>query len=154
MGYTLLIVTMSLIVQLVTLLIVIYSYILKRKMKFIEHGSWMLVAVAMQIVSLMIIMGPSLFIILESGFVQRPILLSTVTFVHASLGQHSVSDRYLDNRFLAFSDFNRKLHQKKKNNAVLNDYVDSRCNLWNRPLRADILNHIIFLSGTLFVLYF
>jgi hypothetical protein len=71
---------------LITLSIIIFGYILKRRMKFVEHGSWMLVAVAMQFVSFIIIMGPSLLIILEQGFVQKPILLSAVSLVHAGLG--------------------------------------------------------------------
>jgi hypothetical protein len=86
MDYVLLIASLSLVVQLVTLSLVISGYILKRRMRFIEHGSLMSVAIAMQFVSFMLVMGPAFLIIVENGFVQRPILLSTVTLVHASLG--------------------------------------------------------------------
>ena len=86
MDYILLIASLSVIVQLLTLSVVISGYILKRRMRFIQHGTSMLVAVAMQFVSFMLIMGPALLIIINNGFVQKPILLSTVTFVHAALG--------------------------------------------------------------------
>jgi len=86
MDYIALIASLSLVVQIITLSIVISGYILKRRMRFIEHGTLMLVAVAMQFVSFLLIMGPAFLIIVENGFVQRPILLSTVTLVHAILG--------------------------------------------------------------------
>jgi len=40
----------------------------------------------MQFISFLLIMGPAFFIIVENGFAQKPILLSTVTIIHASLG--------------------------------------------------------------------
>jgi hypothetical protein len=86
MNYILLIVTLNLVLQITTMSIVFSGYILKRKMKLIEHGTLMLVAVAIQSVSFLLVMGPAFLIILENGFVQRPILLSTVTIVHAILG--------------------------------------------------------------------
>jgi hypothetical protein len=81
-----LIASISLVLQIATLSIVIYGYIMKRRMRFIEHGTLMLIAVAMQSVSFLLVMGPAFLIIVENGFVQRPILLSTVTLIHASLG--------------------------------------------------------------------
>jgi hypothetical protein len=77
---------LNLVLQITTMSIVFSGYILKRKMKLIEHGTLMLVAVAIQSVSFLLVMGPAFLIILENGFVQRPILLSTVTIVHAILG--------------------------------------------------------------------
>ena len=86
MNIIVLIASLSLVVQLITLSILISGYILKRRMRFIKHGTLMLIAVAMQFVSFMIIMGPAFLLIVENGFVQKPILLSTVTLVHAILG--------------------------------------------------------------------
>lgn len=86
MDIIVLIATLNLIVQIATLSIVISGYIMKRKLRFIQHGKLMLVAVVMQSISFLLIMGPAFFIIVENGFAQRPILLSTVTLVHASLG--------------------------------------------------------------------
>lgn len=86
MNTILLIASLSLVVQIVTLSIVIFGYIMKRRMRFIQHGTLMLIAVAMQFVSFMLVMGPAFFIIIENGFVQRSILLSMVTLVHVSLG--------------------------------------------------------------------
>jgi uncharacterized membrane protein YozB (DUF420 family) len=77
---------LSLIVQIITLSIVISGYIMKRRLKFREHGTLMLVAVIMQFFSFLLIMGPAFFIIIANGFAQRPILLSTVTLFHAGLG--------------------------------------------------------------------
>jgi len=86
MGIIVLIATLSLIVQIVTLSIVVSGYIMKRKLRFIQHGKLMLIAVIMQFISFLLIMGPAFFIIVENGFAQKPILLSTVTIIHASLG--------------------------------------------------------------------
>ena len=86
MGVIVLIATLSLIVQIVTLSIVVSGYIMKRKLRFIQHGKLMLIAVIMQFISFLLIMGPAFFIIVENGFAQKPILLSTVTIIHASLG--------------------------------------------------------------------
>jgi hypothetical protein len=91
MDYILLIASLSLVVQLITLSILISGYILKRKMKFIKHGTLMLVAVAMQSVSFLLVMGPAFLLIIENGLVQKPILLSTVTLVHAILGGTSLA---------------------------------------------------------------
>jgi hypothetical protein len=91
MDYIVLIASLSLVVQIITLSIVISGYILKRRMRFIEHGTLMLVAVAMQSVSFLLVMGPALLLIVENGLVQKPILLSTVTLVHAILGGISLA---------------------------------------------------------------
>jgi hypothetical protein len=82
---------LSLIVQIITLSIVISGYIMKRRLKFREHGTLMLVAVIMQFFSFLLIMGPAFFIIIANGFAQRPILLSTVTLFHAGLGGVSLA---------------------------------------------------------------
>ena len=86
MDYFQLIATISLIVQIVTLSIVISGYILKRKMQFRNHGTLMLVAIIMQFISFLLIMGPAFVSLAENGLIQKPILVSTVTIVHASLG--------------------------------------------------------------------
>ena len=86
MDIIVLIATLNLIVQIATLSIVISGYIMKRKLRFIQHGKLMLIAVVMQFISFLLIMGPAFFIIVENGFAQKPILLSTVTIIHASLG--------------------------------------------------------------------
>ncbi len=91
MGIIVLIATLNLIVEIITLSIVVFGYIMKRKLRFIQHGKLMLVAVVMQSISFLLIMGPAFFIIVENGFAQRPILLSTVTIVHASLGATALS---------------------------------------------------------------
>lgn len=86
MNYILLVASLSLVVQLLTLSIVISGYILKRRMEFIKHGTLMLVGVAMQSVSFMLVMGPAFLLIIENGLAQKPLLLSTVTLIHAILG--------------------------------------------------------------------
>ena len=86
MDYFQLIATISLIVQIVTLSIVISGYILKRKMQFRNHGILMLVAIVMQFISFLVIMGPAFVSLAENGLIQKPIWVSTVAIVHASLG--------------------------------------------------------------------
>ena len=90
MNIIVLIATLNLIIQLVILSVVISGYILKRKMRLTEHGTFMLVAVVMQFFSFLLVMGPALLIIVEMGFFQRPILLSTVILFHAILGGTSL----------------------------------------------------------------
>jgi uncharacterized membrane protein YozB (DUF420 family) len=91
MDIAALIASLSLVFQMVTLSIVVSGYIMKRRMRFIEHGKLMLVAVLMQFLSFLIIMGPAFVIIVETGFVQRPLLLSSVTVFHACLGATALS---------------------------------------------------------------
>jgi uncharacterized membrane protein YozB (DUF420 family) len=86
MDYIVLLATLSLIVQIVTLSIVITGYFFKRKMKFIKHGTLMLIAIIMQFCSFLLIMGPAFLSLAQNGLIQKPTLLATVTFVHASLG--------------------------------------------------------------------
>lgn len=86
MDYLALIASLSLVMQIATFSIVISGYILKRKMRFIAHGTLMLVAVVMQFVSFLLIMGPAFLSLAENGLIQRPIWISTVTFIHAILG--------------------------------------------------------------------
>ena len=86
MNYIVLIATLNLVVQIVMLSIVISGYILMRRMRLIGHGALMLVAVVMLLFSFLLVMGPAFLIIVGNGFFQRPILVSTVTIIHASLG--------------------------------------------------------------------
>jgi uncharacterized membrane protein YozB (DUF420 family) len=81
---------LSLILQIVTLSVVIFGYIMKRRNKFIVHGTMMLVAVIVQFFSFLFIMGPAFFIIFENGLSQRPVLLSIATLIHAGLGGASL----------------------------------------------------------------
>src|SRR5208283_4292976 len=85
MNYLVLIATLNLVLQIATLSIVISGYILKRRMQLIRHGTFMLVAVVLELFSFALVMGPSFLSLVGSSFIQRPILLSTVTIVHASL---------------------------------------------------------------------
>ena len=86
MDNIVLLASLNLVVQIATLSIVISGYILKRRMRFIGHGTLMIVAVVMQFFSFLLIMGPAFLSLVENGLAQRPIWLSTVTLVHASLG--------------------------------------------------------------------
>jgi hypothetical protein len=86
MDYFLLIGSISLIVQILTLSIVIFGYILKRKMQYRNHGILMLVAIIMQFISFLLIMGPSFVSLVENGFIQLPMWVSSVTIVHSILG--------------------------------------------------------------------
>ena len=86
MDYIVLLASLSLAVQIATLAIIISGYVLKRRMRFIAHGTLMLVAVVMQFFSFLLIMGPAFLILAEHGFVNRPLWISVVTLTHASLG--------------------------------------------------------------------
>jgi uncharacterized membrane protein YozB (DUF420 family) len=86
MNYIVLIATLNLVVQLVMLSIIVSGYILMRRTRLIGHGTLMLVAVIMLFFSFLLVMGPALLIIVGNGFFKRPILLSIITIIHASLG--------------------------------------------------------------------
>jgi uncharacterized membrane protein YozB (DUF420 family) len=86
MDYIVILASLSLVVQIVTLAIIISSYILKRRMRFIDHGTMMLIAVVVQFLSLLLIMGPAFLSLAEKGFVQRPLWISIITFSHVSFG--------------------------------------------------------------------
>ena len=82
---------LSLVLQIATLSVVIFGYIMKRRMKFIVHGTMMLVAVILQFFSFLFIMAPAFIIIIEKGLSQKPILLSIITLSHVGLGGASLS---------------------------------------------------------------
>jgi hypothetical protein len=86
MDYIVILASLSLVVQIVTLTIIISGYILKRRMRFIGHGTLMLVAVVMQFFSFLLIMGPAFLSLAEKGFVQRPLWISIATLSHAGFG--------------------------------------------------------------------
>jgi len=46
----------------------------------------MLVAVVLELISFAAVMGPSFLSLVGSGFLQRPVLLASVTIVHVCLG--------------------------------------------------------------------
>jgi hypothetical protein len=86
MDYVVILASLSLIVQIVTLAIIISGYVLKRRMRFIAHGTLMLVAVAMQFLSFLLIMGPAFLSLAENGLIKRPLWISIVTLSHVSFG--------------------------------------------------------------------
>lgn len=72
--------------QAVLVVLIVTGYLLKRRKRFVVHGSAMLLAVILNAVSFLLVMGPSFL-----GFVESvPILpfraFSIVLFTHASLG--------------------------------------------------------------------
>jgi uncharacterized membrane protein YozB (DUF420 family) len=86
MDNIVLISSMNLVIQIITLSTVISGYILKRKQRLTGHGTLMAVAVIMQFFSFLLVMAPAFFSLVENGLVQRPVLLLAVTIIHVILG--------------------------------------------------------------------
>jgi uncharacterized membrane protein YozB (DUF420 family) len=72
--------------QISLLFLLILSYLIKRRGKFFAHGSIMLVAVVLNAVSFLLVMGPSLLSLGETVLARASDKLSVVIIAHASLG--------------------------------------------------------------------
>lgn len=76
----------NLTLQVVILALLVAAYSLKRRGQFISHGTLMLVAVVLNVISFLLVMGPSLFSLGKNGVIRVPSGLSIVAAGHASLG--------------------------------------------------------------------
>jgi hypothetical protein len=76
----------NLILQIAILIIIIMGLFLKREHELLLHGSAMLVAVILNFLSFLLVMGPSLLDFEPVLVAQPAVLLSITTFFHASLG--------------------------------------------------------------------
>ena len=78
--------TLSLAAQIVTLSMIIYGYILKKKGKFLTHGTLMFVALVVHFSSFLLLMTPAFLSLYHNGFLQKLTWLSLTTLTHATLG--------------------------------------------------------------------
>jgi len=86
MDYYILITRINLVFQIVILLLLSASFRLMKRGKFVEHGTAMLVAVILNVISFSLVMGPSL-VSLGATIRDYPLnQLSIVSLTHASLG--------------------------------------------------------------------
>ncbi len=76
----------NIMLQIVILAIIIVGLFLKKKHKLFQHGSTMLVAVILNLLSFLLAMGPSLLNLEPVLVVQPTNSLSIATFVHAFFG--------------------------------------------------------------------
>jgi hypothetical protein len=83
-----LIITASLAVQIVVLLLLIYGYLLKRKLKFRQHGIVMAVAVVLHLTMVFYVMLPSFVLaVIPDYTVPAPFsLVSIAGVIHGVLG--------------------------------------------------------------------
>jgi uncharacterized membrane protein YozB (DUF420 family) len=87
------IITASLIIQIIVLFLLIYGYMLKRKLKFRQHGIIMATAVVLHFSMVLYLMIPSLvYAVIPEYIVPFPLqMVSLVTFIHVTLGTTSIS---------------------------------------------------------------
>ncbi len=76
----------NLVFQTIILVVIFASLLLKNRRKFFLHGSTMMIAVILNALSLIMVMGPSL-LDLRQSVINRPIsTISLATLTHVSLG--------------------------------------------------------------------
>lgn len=87
------IITASLIIQIIVLFLLIFGYMLKRKLKFRQHGITMATAVVLHFSMVLYVMVPSLvYAIIPEHIVPFPLqMVSLVTLIHVTLGTTSIS---------------------------------------------------------------
>jgi len=87
------IITASLAVQIVVLLLLVYGYLLKRKLKFRQHGIVMAVAVVLHLTMVFYVMIPSFVLgVIPAYTVPVPFsLVSVVGVIHGVLGATALS---------------------------------------------------------------
>jgi uncharacterized membrane protein YozB (DUF420 family) len=78
--------TLSLVAQIVTLFMITYGYILKRKSKFLTHATLMFAALLVHFSAFLLLMIPAFLSLYNNGFIQKLTWLSLTTFTHATLG--------------------------------------------------------------------
>jgi uncharacterized membrane protein YozB (DUF420 family) len=85
--------TLSLTLQAIVMLLLLYGYWLKRKAKFVQHAQVMTTALILHLALIFTIMLPALILALVPIFVIPHLfeLTSLVTLAHASLGAVAVS---------------------------------------------------------------
>jgi len=77
---------LNLVLQLIILVLLWSSYLLKRRGRFFLHGSLMSTAVVLNAVAFLLIMGPSLISLTVDQFASLSLWASVVVLVHAFLG--------------------------------------------------------------------
>ena len=88
-----LIATTSLTIQVIVLLLLLYGYLLKRRLKFRQHGTTMAIAVVLHLIMVFAIMIPSfVFAVIPEYVVRNPLeLTSIVGLVHGTAGTLAIS---------------------------------------------------------------
>jgi uncharacterized membrane protein YozB (DUF420 family) len=72
--------------QVVILVLLFSSYLLKRGGKFFVHGRLMLTAVILNLVGFLLVMGPSLVSLTADLFAGLSLVASLIVLIHAALG--------------------------------------------------------------------
>lgn len=77
---------LNLVLQMIILVLLWLSYLLKRRGRFFLHGSLMSTAVVLNAVAFLLVMGPSLISLTVDQFASLSLWASVVVLVHAVLG--------------------------------------------------------------------
>jgi uncharacterized membrane protein YozB (DUF420 family) len=83
-----LIAQINLVLQVAIVAILVTSYLVKRRGKFLQHGVMMAAGIALSMVSFLLVMGPSLYSLGLGGslFENLPFNTSVTVVLHASFG--------------------------------------------------------------------
>ena len=77
---------LNLVLQMIILVLLWSSYLLKRRGRFFLHGSLMSTAVVLNAVAFLLVMGPSLISLTVDQFASLSLWASVIVLVHAVLG--------------------------------------------------------------------
>jgi uncharacterized membrane protein YozB (DUF420 family) len=77
---------LNLVLQMIILVLLWLSYLLKRRGRFFLHGSFVSTAVVLNAVAFLLVMGPSLISLTVDQFASLSLWASAVVLVHAVLG--------------------------------------------------------------------
>lgn len=72
--------------QIIILIIIISSLVLKKRSSYFSHGITMLIAIILNAISFLFVMGPSLFGLKQFIFAQPSHIISIFLLIHASVG--------------------------------------------------------------------
>ena len=139
-----LIITASLAVQIVVLLLLVYGYLLKRKLKFRQHGIVMAVAVVLHLTMVFYVMLPSFVLaVIPDYTVPAPFsLVSIAGVIHGVLGATAL---LLGVSFVASWRFRKNLQgcfNKKK--IMLKTLI-----VWAASLAFGIILYAVFIGQLL-----
>ena len=76
----------NLVLEIIILMVLLAAFALKRRGKFLKHGSMMLAGVILNILSFAIVMGPAFLSLGQNGLFNHSGRLYYVTLAHAGLG--------------------------------------------------------------------
>jgi uncharacterized membrane protein YozB (DUF420 family) len=134
-----LIATASLIIQVIVLFLLLYGYMLKRKLKFWQHGRTMAVALVLHLIMIFAIMIPSfVYAVVPSYIIPFPLeLISIIGLLHGIAG---ITVMILGSWLVAAWHFNKEVTGCFKRKSIMRVTIV----VWISALILGIVLYILF----------